>query len=78
VQFLEIREYHKRTVPTGIPHNLLPEEEDVPEGDDADEDAATTIQQEDSDELSDESEFRCHLSPSLRPTCLGVILPFSS
>jgi hypothetical protein len=41
-------------VPTGIPHNLLPEEDEVPDGEDADEDATTIEQEEDSDELSDE------------------------
>lgn len=62
MQFIDIREYHKRVLPTGIAHNLLPEEEeeeeppegeDDPQSDDGDNDVD---QSQDSGDMSDESE----------------------
>jgi hypothetical protein len=60
-QFLDIREYHRRLLPTGIATTLLPEEEEeeepLPEGEDepSGDNAAEAVDQ-DSDDMSDESE----------------------
>jgi hypothetical protein len=62
LQFLDIREYHRRVLPTGIATTLLPEEEEEeepPEGE-GEEDPGSTEgadpADQESDDMSDESE----------------------
>ena len=76
LQFLDIREYHRRLLPTGIATNLLPEEEEEeepPEGEEeppGSNDGAETEQQ-DSEDMSDESEpTRFVGEPICRQQCI--------
>ena len=61
LQFLDIREYHRRVLPTGIATNLLPEEEEEEEPPEGEEDPpgsndGAETEQQDSEDISDESE----------------------
>ena len=62
LQFLDIREYHRRVLPTGIATNLLPEEEEEEEPPEGEEDPpgsndGADPEEQDSEDMSDESEL---------------------
>lgn len=55
-QFLDIRDHHRRLLPTGISQNLLPEEEEEEVPDEAESTSGADSEETDEGEVSDESE----------------------
>ena len=58
-QFQEVRDFNRQLVPAGVPHNLVPEEEEeeAPEGEEAESNASTVEQAATETQSSDESEW---------------------